>query len=82
MDRRRPGALKGTTSRNEKDQFKVLSGIYENKTLGSPITLVVENTNSKSEDYDKLKNEFRPGHADQTTMQKLLTCHGIFLEML
>lgn len=70
LDRRAPGRLKGTTSRKEADQAKVLSGIFEGKTLGTPICVVVENTNQKSEDYKNLKDEFRPGHADETTMAK------------
>lgn len=70
LDQRRPGRLKGTTSRNERDEFEILSGIYEGKTLGSPISIIIRNTNQKSSDYDKLKNETRVGHADQTTLDK------------
>lgn len=67
LDRRRPGRLKVSTSRDESDKFEVLSGIFENKTLGTPISVIVRNSNQKSSDYDKLKNEHRPGHADKTT---------------
>lgn len=70
VDRRRPGRLKVSTSRDEADQVEILSGIFENKTLGTPICAIVKNTNQKSSDYDKLKNEYRPGHADQTTLLK------------
>lgn len=70
LDRRAPGKLAGTTSRKEPDKAEVLSGIFEGKTLGSPIAVIVENTNQKSQDYDKLKNENRAGHADETTMMK------------
>jgi chorismate synthase len=70
LDRRAPGKIKGTTSRAEADKAEVLSGIFEGKTLGTPIAVIVRNTNQRSQDYDKLKNSPRPGHADQTTMQK------------
>lgn len=70
LDRRRPGRLKVSTARDEKDQAKILSGVFENKTLGTPICVVVENTNQRSEDYKNLKDDYRPGHADQTTMDK------------
>ncbi len=70
LDRRAPGKIAGTTSRNEADQAEVLSGIFEGKTLGTPIAVLVRNTNQKSEDYDKLKTENRPGHADETTLFK------------
>ena len=70
LDRRAPGRIEGTTSRVEPDRAEILSGIFGNKTLGTPITVIVRNTNQKSEDYDSLKNEFRPGHADKTTLLK------------
>ncbi len=70
LDRRAPGRLSGTTARKEEDKAKILSGIFEGKTLGTPIAVIVENTNQKSGDYDKLKNDHRPGHADKTYMQK------------
>jgi chorismate synthase len=70
LDRRAPGRIEGTTSRKEPDQAEILSGIFENKTLGSPIGVLVRNQNQKSQDYDALKNEFRPGHADRTTLFK------------
>ncbi len=68
--RRAPGQVAGTTSRNESDQPEVLSGVFEGKTLGSPIAVLIRNTNQRSGDYDKLKSEYRPGHADETYMKK------------
>ncbi len=70
LNRRAPGKIAGTTSRAEEDKAIVLSGIFEEKTLGTPIAVIVHNTNHKSSDYDILKNEHRPGHADQTTLLK------------
>lgn len=70
LDRRAPGKIAGTTSRSEADSAEVLSGIFEGKTLGTPIAVIVRNTNQKSSDYDKLKDEYRPGHADKTTQLK------------
>ena len=62
--RRKPGAVYG--SRDEQDKPEILSGIFEGKTLGSPIAIIVRNTNQKSSDYEELKNIYRPGHADLT----------------
>ncbi len=70
LDKRKPGRLKVSTNRQESDQAEVLSGIFEGKTLGSPICIIVRNTNQRSKDYEKLKNQYRPGHADKTTIQK------------
>jgi chorismate synthase len=70
LDRRRPGRLKVSTSRVEQDSPIILSGIFENKTLGTPIAVMVKNSNQKSSDYDQLKDQYRPGHADKTTMLK------------
>lgn len=70
LDKRRPGRLKGTTSRDEKDLCNILSGIYQGKTLGSPIAVIVENKNHRSKDYEVFKNMVRPGHADQTSLDK------------
>ena len=64
MQRRRPGQSNITTSRNESDVVEIISGIFEGKTLGSPITMLIPNTDAKSEDYDALKDIYRPGHAD------------------
>lgn len=70
LDRRAPGRVAGTTNRKEADSAEVLSGIYNGKTLGTPIAVIVRNTNQRSKDYDKLKTEYRPGHADETTQNK------------
>lgn len=70
LDRRAPGKIAGTTSRNEDDKAVILSGVFEGKSLGTPIAVIVHNTNQKSADYDKIKNENRPGHADKTTVMK------------
>ena len=70
LKRRAPGQHKVHTGRTEEDLPEILSGVFENKTLGTPITVIVRNTNQKSEDYDKLKDNYRPGHADKTTMLK------------
>ncbi len=70
LDRRRPGQSPVTTDRNESDQAQIVSGIFENITTGMPITVVVKNENQRSEDYDKLKTELRPGHADEVYQKK------------
>ena len=70
LDKRRPGRLKVSTARNEGDQAEVLSGIFEGKTLGTPISIIVRNTNQRSQDYNELKSQYRPGHADKTTIDK------------
>lgn len=70
LKRRAPGQHAVHTSRVEADEPEILSGVFEGKTLGTPITVIVRNTNHKSSDYDKLKESYRPGHADKTTMEK------------
>ncbi len=70
LDRRRPGRSRHTTQRNEPDQVKILSGVFEGKTTGTPIGLIVENTDQRSRDYGDIKDKFRPGHADYTYQQK------------
>ncbi|MBS1153312.1 MAG: chorismate synthase, partial [Myxococcaceae bacterium] len=64
LDRRRPGQSALTTARQEPDQVELLSGVYEHKTLGTPIAAVVRNTDARSKDYQALEKEDRPGHAD------------------
>jgi len=66
LDRRRPGQSAITTPRAEKDRVEILSGIFEGRTTGVPIALLIRNTDKRSGDYDNLKNLFRPGHADWT----------------
>ncbi len=70
LDRRRPGTSRHTTQRREPDQVRILSGIFEGKTTGTPIGLMIENTDQRSKDYGNIKNTFRPGHADYTYNQK------------
>lgn len=66
LDRRRPGQSNITTSRNELDQVEILSGVFEGKTTGTPISLIIHNQDQKSKDYDKLRDVHRPQHADKT----------------
>ena len=70
LDRRRPGRNKHTTQRNEPDQVRILSGVFEGKTTGTPIGLIIENMDQRSKDYGDIKDKFRPGHADYTYQQK------------
>ena len=70
LDRRRPGQSSITTSRSESDRVELLSGIFEGRTLGTPIGFVIPNTSSRPADYDKLRDVFRPSHADYTYMAK------------
>jgi chorismate synthase len=70
LDRRKPGTSRHTTQRREDDKVKILSGVFEGKTTGCPIGLLIENTDQRSKDYDKIKDQFRPGHADYTYQQK------------
>lgn len=66
MDRRKPGQSKITTQRRESDTFKILSGVFEGKSTGTPIAIVIENEDQRSKDYGHLANTFRPSHADFT----------------
>jgi chorismate synthase len=66
LDRRRPGQSKITTPRNETDTCEIISGVFEGKTLGTPITILVRNKDARSQDYDELDMKFRPSHADAT----------------
>jgi chorismate synthase len=70
LDRRRPGRSRHTTQRNEPDRVQILSGVFEGKTTGTPIGLLIENTDQRSKDYGDIKDKFRPGHADYTYQQK------------
>ena len=70
LDRRRPGTSRHVTQRNEPDQVQILSGVYEGKTTGTPIALLIQNTDQRSKDYGNLLQTFRPGHADYTYFQK------------
>lgn len=70
LDRRKPGTSRHTTQRREPDQVRILSGVFEGVTTGTPIGLLIENTDQKSKDYSKIQDAFRPGHADYTYMHK------------
>jgi chorismate synthase len=70
VERRRTGTSRFTSQRKEPDKVRILSGVFEGKTTGTPIGLLVENTDQRSRDYDKIKDRFRPGHADYTYQQK------------
>ena len=70
LDRRKPGTSRHVTQRNEADKVEILSGVFEGKTTGAPIGLLIRNTDQRSQDYSKIMNTFRPGHADYTYTQK------------
>lgn len=70
LDRRKPGTSRYTTQRREADEVKMLSGVFEGKTTGTPIGMIIENTDQRSKDYSNIANTFRPAHADYTYMQK------------
>lgn len=70
LDRRKPGQSKYTTQRKEPDEVKIISGVFEGKTTGTPIGLIIKNTDQKSQDYSEIKDKFRPGHADYTYFKK------------
>ncbi len=70
LDRRKPGTSKFTTQRQEADQVRILSGVFEGRTTGTPIQLMIENTDQRSKDYGEIAQAFRPGHADITYHQK------------
>ncbi|WP_431857518.1 chorismate synthase [Azospirillum sp.] len=70
LDKRRPGQSKYTTQRQEPDQVRILSGVFEGKTTGTPISLMIENTDQRSKDYGEIARKFRPGHADYAYQAK------------
>ncbi|HET6782884.1 MAG TPA: chorismate synthase [Pseudoxanthomonas sp.] len=70
LDRRATGKSRHTSARNEADEVEILSGVYEGKTTGAPIALLIRNTDARSKDYSKISEQFRPGHADYTYWQK------------
>nr|WP_299242888.1 chorismate synthase [uncultured Halomonas sp.] len=70
LDRRRPGTSRHTTQRREPDQVRILSGVFEGVTTGTPIGLTIENTDQRSKDYSNIKDQFRPAHADYTYHHK------------
>ena len=66
LDKRKPGQTRFTTQRKEADKVEILSGVFDGKTTGAPICLLIRNTDARSKDYDDLKDVYRPGHADYT----------------
>jgi len=70
LDRRKPGQSRHTTQRREEDRVRILSGVFEGRTTGTPIGLLIENTDQRSRDYSEIMDRFRPGHADYTYQQK------------
>ena len=70
LERRKPGKTRHTTQRREDDKVQILSGVFEGKTTGTPIALIIHNTDQRSKDYSKIMEQFRPGHADYTYQQK------------
>ncbi|MGH8660431.1 MAG: chorismate synthase [Burkholderiales bacterium] len=70
LDRRKPGTSRHVTQRREEDTVEILSGVFEGKTTGTPISLLIRNVDARSRDYAKIKDLFRPGHADYTYLQK------------
>ena len=70
LNKRRPGQSKFVTQRKEKDKVKILSGVFNNYTTGAPLSFIIYNEDQKSKDYEKIKNKFRPGHADYTYQEK------------
>ena len=70
LDKRRPGQSRFTTQRRESDEVKILSGVFEGQTTGTPISLLIENEDARSKDYEAIKDRFRPGHADYTYWKK------------
>ena len=70
LDQRKPGQSRHTTQRRESDTVTIVSGVFEGKTTGTPIGLMIENEDQRSKDYSSIKDKFRPGHADFTYMEK------------
>jgi len=70
LDQRKPGQNRFTTQRQEPDQVKIMSGVFEGLTTGTPISLIIENKDHRSKDYGDIKDKYRPGHADFTYMEK------------
>ena len=70
LDRRRPGQIPSASTRQEKDRVEILSGVFDRKTTGTPISLIIANSDARSGDYEQIKDLFRPGHGDYTYFQK------------
>ena len=70
LNKRKPGQSKFTTQRKESDKVQILSGVFDGKTTGTPISLIIYNEDMRSKDYNDIKDKFRPGHADFTYFKK------------
>ncbi len=70
LDKRKPGSSKYVTQRKEQDKIKIVSGLFKGKSTGTPIGLIIKNTDKRGKDYDEIKNKFRPAHADYTYFKK------------
>src|SRR5215211_7284642 len=70
LDRRKPGTSRHVTQRKEDDQVEIVSGVFEGRTTGTPVCLLIRNTDQRSKDYSEVAQKFRPGHADYTYFQK------------
>jgi len=70
LDKRKPGQSRFTTQRREADEVKILSGVFEGQTTGTPVSLLIENQDQRSKDYGDIADKFRPGHADYTYWKK------------
>src|ERR1043166_7881250 len=70
LDKRKPGQSRFVTQRRESDAVQILSGVFEGKTTGTPISLMIQNEDQRSKDYSKISDQFRPGHADFTYWAK------------
>ena len=77
LDRRKPGTSRHVTQRHEDDVVEILSGVYEGKTTGTPIALLIRNTDARSKDCAKIATSFRPGHADYTYLRKYGICDSL-----
>jgi chorismate synthase len=71
LDKRKPGQSKFTTQRKESDKVQILSGVFEGKTTGTPISLIIYNEDMRSKDYKNIKDKFRPGHADLLILKNM-----------
>ncbi len=78
LNKRKPGQSKFTTQRKEDDRVEILSGIFEGKTTGTPISMIIYNKDMRSKDYGNIKNKFRPGHADFTYFEKFIKKNQLF----
>ena len=82
LNKRRPGQSKFVTQRKEKDQVQILSGVFQGKTTGTPISMIIFNEDTKSRDYESIKDKFRPGHADFTYFINYLEKNSLLLVAL